>query len=283
MAKKLAVAVIHGMGSVQDIHGMGKQTVNFADKMIEEVEGLVEKEGKNPNEIAWQPIYWAEVTDPAQLLYFDKADRESDLDFKKLRRFVVTYLGDVSAYQLVKSQANTTYQEVHDKVGNEIAKLKPLLDNADSTPLIVIAHSLGAHIMSNYIWDRQREDTNGAPKYPNDFEQMRTLAGVVTFGCNIPLFTFAYSNVEPIDLPGSKLSDDNIGKAKWLNFYDPDDVLGYPLRPIDGYKNKLGGKLEDRSINAGGWFASWNPLSHAMYWKDDDFTEPVAKFIADFL
>jgi hypothetical protein len=47
-------------------------------------------------------------------------------------------------------------------------------------------------------------------------------------------------------------------KARWLNYYDKDDVLGYPLKPI-------------------------SPSYNAIVNEDNDFTRPVAQFLADFL
>ncbi len=117
----------------------------------------------------------------------------------------------------------------------------------------------------------------------SDFEQLHTLAGIVTFGCNIPLFTLAFNEAVPITFPAAQLPDpgDVRTKAKWLNYYDPDDVLGYPLKAInDAYDDVVD---EDKSINVGGLFSSWNPLSHNKYWTDNDFTKPAAEFIATFL
>jgi hypothetical protein len=143
--------------------------------------------------------------------------------------------------------------------------------------MVAMAHSLGAHMMSNYIWDAQKSGHHGmAP-----FEAMDFLAGLVTFGCNIPLFTFAYSKVVPIEFPPVGLPDHLKAKAKWLNFYDPDDVLGYPLRPINtAYRQVV---TADIPINVGGVTASWNPMSHTAYWVDNDFTGPVSEFLASFL
>ena len=104
---------------------------------------------------------------------------------------------------------------------------------------------------------------------------------MITFGCNIPLFTFAYEDVKPIKFPAEQLEDPARSKSQWLNFYDPDDLLGYPLKPInDAYDAVV---KSDLPINAGSIFTSWNPLSHGGYWTDNDFTNPVSEFIADFL
>ena len=91
----------------------------------------------------------------------------------------------------------------------------------------------------------------------------------------------AYDEVIPIKFPPAGLSQALKNKAKWLNYFDPDDVLGYPLKSINpAYDNTVS---EDISINVGGLFSSWNPLSHNEYWTDNDFTKPVSQFIKTFL
>ena len=110
---------------------------------------------------------------------------------------------------------------------------------------------------------------------------MEKLAGIVTFGCNIPLFTFAYEDVVPIEFPPSTLPQYLKKKAKWMNYYDPDDVLAYPLKAINPAYNAVVKK--DIPINVGGIFSSWNPLSHSDYWTDNSFTKPVAKLVSSFL
>ncbi|MCH7957406.1 MAG: hypothetical protein IIB63_07635, partial [Proteobacteria bacterium] len=109
------------------------------------------------------------------------------------------------------------------------------------------------------------------------------LAGMITFGCNIPLFTFAYTKVVPIQFPAPDLPDpgDVRDKAKWLNYFDPDDVLGYPLKSINAAYDAV--VDEDIAINVGGLLSNWNFLSHTKYWTDNDFTKPAAEFIATFL
>ena len=84
-----------------------------------------------------------------------------------------------------------------------------------------------------------------------------------------------------LSTPPPRLREDLKEKARWLNFYDPDDILGYPLKPIsEGYAEVV---TRDIAINAGGVFSSWNPLSHNGYWTDNDLTKPVADLISSFL
>jgi pimeloyl-ACP methyl ester carboxylesterase len=255
MTKTLGVAVIHGMGS--------QRSRAFADPLIEELKSRLPQ----PQKVAWRRIFWADVLSARQEKFLKDANRNNTLDFYSLRRFVVSAFGDASAYRRVGNDARSTYGRIHTIIRDEIAALRDDLGGVNR-PLVVLGHSLGGHIVSNYIWDIQKGNAV-APPGNNAFERMRTLAGVITFGCNIPLFTFALSKVVPIALPPG---------ATWLNFYDPDDVLGYPLKPLSReYRQTV---KRDIPINVGGIATGWNPLSHSQYWTDNDFTKPVANFLA---
>lgn len=60
------------------------------------------------------------------------------------------------------------------------------------------------------------------------FLRAETCMAWVTTGCNIPLFVAAHKtmNIKPIQPPNGSPT------FKWLNIYDPDDVLGWPLQPL---------------------------------------------------
>ena len=183
--KKVAVLVIHGMGS---------QKVNYANKMIKELKNRVKNDyGKNLDHIAWKSIHWANILQETQLKYLDKAKKSAELDFIVLRKFVVTYLGDAVAYQKGSPKYKAIHKKIQKAINNLYTKLgRPSeykLSKKDSPKLIVLAHSLGGHIMSNYIWDLQKG--LGFPKEDNSFERMEKLVRMVTFGCNIPLFALA--------------------------------------------------------------------------------------------
>jgi len=286
--KKLAVLVVHGMGD---------QPANFADGMIKELEERIrDDENLDSREIEWMPVWWAPVLSKAESDLWLRSQRGNDLDYKKLRLFVLHALGDAVAYRkLAKSKLHAgdidAYDSIHGRIKRDMKTLrertragKPA--NAPEVPLIIIAHSLGCHILSNYIWDRQKKN---AKSLGNDFEGMKTLSGILTFGCNIPLFTLAQNKVEPMRFPMSvaryfpKGTPANAIKAatKWWNYYDPDDILGWPLKPLSQAYSRAVHK--DVPINVGGIWSSWNPASHGKYWEDNDFTVPVSKAIAKIL
>ena len=140
--------------------------------------------------------------------------------------------------------------------------------------------------MSNHIYDRQsHRRKNNVGMTGNKLQDMETVTALVTFGCNIPVFVFAYKDkdIKPIAYPGHGLATDAQVKPWWLNYYDKQDVLGYPLAPTSKAYEKLKttGALLDKAINVGDIFQSWNPLSHNAYWHDDSFVKPVAKLIKD--
>lgn len=268
---RLAVAIIHGIGT---------QTRAFAAPMIAELEDRLEDRGHDPDDVAFQPIHWADILDPRQRAYLDAARAAGPLDFLALRRYVVTALGDAAAYQYVDGPS-ATYVLIHTRIRERLRDLFVDGLGSSTAPLVVLAHSLGSHIMSNYIWDTQRAGPTGAGAAAGAFERFETLAGMVTFGSNIPLFTFARSPVTPIDFPGPGLTPEMRARARWLNYYDRDDILGYPLRPTSpGYAAVVHADVE---INVGGFGVSATPLSHNGYWTDNDFTRPVADFLAGLL
>ena len=266
MTKNIAVLIIHGMGA---------QNTDFAEPTMKKLDALV----KGKKNIIWQPINWAGITQPRQEQFMDDIInvKENRIRWRRLRKFVISSLGDATAYQQVKGSGTSTYDNINNCVEEKINDLFWRKLGGNPCPLVVMAHSLGGHIMSSYIWDVQKGHRK--PTGNNNFEHMRYLGGMITFGCNIPLFTFAHDlkNLKPIGFPGDKLK--NKEKAAWLNFYDADDVLGYPLKQV--YSDFE--PLRDIHINAGnfftGWLTSWNPLSHRNYWTDKGMLEQVADFI----
>ncbi|NIQ25049.1 MAG: hypothetical protein GTN88_00300, partial [Gammaproteobacteria bacterium] len=127
---------------------------------------------KQPEKVAWRRIFWADVLSPRQDKYLRAGNRNNQLDFFNLRCFVVSALGDASAYRRVDDDARSTYGRIHTVIRDEIAALRKAL-SSDSAPLVILAHSLGGHIISNYIWDLQKKNAIVAPG-DNDFERMRT-------------------------------------------------------------------------------------------------------------
>ncbi|MFQ5513210.1 MAG: hypothetical protein ACE5FG_02140 [Myxococcota bacterium] len=269
MERKLAICVIHGIGSPDP---------GFADEMIEEIDSRVAGSGHDAGAIVWKTIHWSDVLEFRQRAYLDAARRSAELDYLRLRRFVIEGLGDAAAYHRNPTRHASTYERIHARIREALAEVYEQPLGRRAAPLIFLAHSLGSYIVSNYIWDVQHAPSRAGG---NAFERLETLSGIVSFGSTIPLHVLAYDEIVPIVFPPQNLPARLRRKARWLNFYDPDDVLGYPLRPINAAYRRV--VHRDIAINVGGLGSSWNPRSHSRYWTDDDFTRAVARFVTSFL
>ena len=285
MPKKLGVLTVHGMG---------EQKKDYANSMIEELRRRIRDSSVaiDENDIAWEAGYWADDIQGDQDQLWKTLSKNPNMSYTKLRRFVVSALGDAVGYQRVSSPdggRRDYYEEFHQSINESLKNLREKLGD-DDKPLIVIAHSLGSVIMSNYIWDAQKaaqQATQREKMSGTAFDRMETLAGFITFGSTIPLFALAYNQRQNFQFPPDKIEDyfpdaspNRVRRAvKWINFFDADDVLGYPIRHL-GPSYRM---VQDKEINVGGLLTFWNPFSHTDYWTDNDFTVPVAKAIGGVL
>ena len=266
MASELGVLVVHGMGA---------QPADFADGFIAEMQGRLLRLGVDPEAIAWRAGWWADVINRREDELWDALARDHTLRYEGTRRFVISHFGDALAYQRVPSQGTDVYRTIHARIREHLAVLRNQMGG--DKPVVVLAHSLGSAIVSNYIWDEQKSPTPET----TPVQRLETLAGLVTFGSNIPLFTLCLDDVVAIRFPVPTLTGPIRAAARWLNFFDADDVLGFPLRPLSAsYHEAVSADLQ---INVGNPLRSWNPLSHEEYWTDNDFTAPVATLLRELL
>lgn len=282
MPQKIAVAIIHGIGN---------QTSDFAEGMMAELrerftKAIAGQSSDPPSELVMEPIYWAPELQAQETELWSRLRKGGDLDFLSLRQFMVNFAADAIAYQPAPKEKQA-YERIHARVA---AGLNQLAISAGPTaPLCLIAHSLGTVIASNYIYDLEKHARKKliSKKVLNEMEDTplergETLANLYTFGSPIALWSLRYADFgRPIAVPSPKLRGHHpavVPVTEWINFYDEDDVIGYPLRTLnDAYKTAV---KEDICVNAGGWLSSWNPLSHNGYWTDNDVTKPIAAGLA---
>lgn len=140
-----------------------------------------------------------------------------------------------------------------------------------------VAHSLGAHVLSNYVWDTE-PPLDGETKRPDPrWQPLPTLTSIVTFGANIPLFSLPFDRAVPVCLPAVGVPEGPLRKAgRWLDFFDADDILGWPVRALyerdrdrihPGRRPTID-RIRDRAIAAGPPLTGMTPLSHGHYWSD---------------
>lgn len=261
------------------VHGIGNQPAGYADEFIEELKERLKDRGVE-DAFAFEPAHWGQALnhredDLARRL----ASTGSDLDWQTIRREIILGgFGDAIAYAGRSTRPSRIYPDVQRAIHDALARLERTAGDPFA-PLFVLSHSLGCQIVSNYLWDHQKK-IEGSVLGKTPFTRGETIAGWITFGCNMPLFTLAWDEeeVEPVQVPGIHAKhlfprpapDDAFG---WWNVYDPDDLLGFPLRGLNTrYRNTV---HEDHTINTGTIFGA-----HTGYWTDSDFTKYVADKLA---
>ena len=182
----------------------------------------------------------------------------------RLRQFVLYALSDPATYAHRREEPGNIYQQVHDEISTKLRTVCARLDTDGR--VVIVAHSLGAHVLSNHIWDAQGplRSSDAAAKAAllesEDYRCIQRIVRVFTAAPNITLFVAGLSKVQPFAKP----NEDDFG---WHSFYDKDDVLGWQLRPLppsadSSYEDLV---IVERPINVGGLLKSWNPASHTEY------------------
>ena len=191
------------------------------------------------------------------------AARLSGRAWVKLRQFLLYSFGDPATYAYRAADPGSIYEQVRDEIG---AKLRALCGELDpGGRVVVVAHSLGAHVLSNYIWDTQAPLRTGTAAARaallgnEDYRCIQAIARVLTAAPNITLFVAGRPEVQPFAKPSADF--------EWHNFYDKDDVLGWQLRPLPPGADSSYSDLVtiERRIDVGGLWKSWNPASHVEY------------------
>lgn len=273
MAKKLGLIFIHGMGETKP---------DFADHLEQVLRQQLDSE-------IWKDIHRESVFYQI-ILQVNQRRVWNDMQFfppnklrwSELRKFMIYGFSDASSLEHRNTDNNSVYKQTQKIIVDSLRKARKNLENQES-PLIVIAQSLGGQVISNYIWDSQMAKgvwDLDSPDYINpsieekDFISLKTMRFLLTTGCNIPLFVAGFDKIVPFDK--SKLHS----QFEWKNYYDRDDVLGWPLQPLSDEYNQL---VEDIEINSGNFLLSQTPFSHNEYWTDPDFSKPLINEIKRLL
>lgn len=293
MSAKIAVAIAHGICVGNEFDR--KDTPHYTDGMAKALKlKLAEISGQSGNEsqklnwadsklaisaVNWTPVLKEERKD---LYYQLEVDRLNS--FFGLREFIFQAIADSLTYQVTHSSLDDLwgYNSIHRCFSDSLKDLAREERAGKDAPLCIIAHSLGSVIASNYIYDLQ---TKKAQIEIGDtpLERGETLTCFYTLATQIPFWSLRYPNFDqPIQVPSPTLNQyysDLTGE--WINFYNQNDVLGYPLRSLnDAYAKAV---TEDKEINNGGLLESWNPLSHCSYWTNEDVVNTVAMGLFNIL
>lgn len=273
MSQKIAVLILHGAGTPE---------ATFADKLIDRIKAKFAERLSielSETEIVFEPVFWSQIFAPEQIKLWEQLREYSDLDYGYLRKFVIEFLADAVAYQPTKI-GNQNYDRVHALVAKAIQNLRKKA--GAKAPLCVISHSLGTIIASNYFYDIQFKQEKIGPETIlctgiSPIEQGQTLTLFYTLGSPMAMWSLRYIDFgSPITVPTPSLVQyyPNL-RGEWLNFYDKDDILAFPLKGINEAYNQA--VTRDVEVNAGGILTSWNPASHIKYDTDKEVIQPIVE------
>ena len=194
------------------------------------------------------------------------------------RRQMVGLLGDVIAYE--GSSSNRVYTAIHEQVDACAATLSAASsaerDADDYAPLTVIGHSLGSVIASDYVWDH----TRGASEPYWLPQHGLSLKNMIIMGSPMALYALRNNpNADQQALATSLAAPVQVDPRGgfWLNLYDPQDPIAFPLRPILSYARA---GVIDCAIKAGNWLTTWNPASHVGYWRSAEVATLIGHKLA---
>lgn len=275
------------------IHGIGKQKENYADSITFELKKQfaysIKGQSKNPEkELIIEPVLWSNVFQNAEDELWEKLKKGGSLDYRNLRRLMIDFAADAIAYVKIPNDSYA-YDSVHSIFAKSLHKLSRMA--GEKAPLSIIAHSLGTVIASNFIYDYQASEQKpylipeAVKKESSDtpLERLETLVSFYTLGSPIPIWALRYNKPKfgmPVTIPSPKIKDYYPDlKGEWINYYDRDDIIGFPLKTINEEYNKA--VTADREINVGDIFSSWNPAAHLGYWSDSNVIIPIAESLAN--
>lgn len=265
----IGVVFVHGMGDTKPSYSMSIRNI-LRDYIPRD---LYQK-------IVFQEVYYQNILQNNQKRYFNSVKRR--LRWEEMRKFMLYGFSDAASLESQKEGKNSPYYLAQKEIQTCFKSLHGRIH--ETAPVIVIAQSLGGQVFSNYLWDANKQDENGVSclasqgvwskksKLKRDVDMFcrgSRISKLFTTGCNIPLFVAGRdeADIKPINPPNENF--------KWHNYYDKDDVLGWPLEQLsDAYSNLV----KDKQINAGG-LIGLTPMSHVNYWQDRDFLRPLARDI----
>ncbi|MFP4321244.1 MAG: hypothetical protein ACLFTK_02205 [Anaerolineales bacterium] len=277
MPQKIAVMVVHGIGT---------QSPDFAEPVAGYLKSaftlqLSYQVDDPAAQVVVRPAYWAPVLDGLQHKLWQRMQTSPNpLDFSGLRKFGLNSVADAIAYQPTTGYRHL-YDQIHHVLMNTLRELAELA--GPRAPLCVIAHSLGTVIASNYFYDlRQYQNKVSLESQimtklgDSALEKGHTFAFFYTLGSPIPLWSLPYDDFgQALTFPPPELADLHPALTpEWVNLYDRDDVIGFPLRPLNAtYARSV---TQDREVNVGNIFERELPLSHLVYWQADAVRRPIA-------
>jgi hypothetical protein len=243
------------------VHGIGTQGPDFANDFEAAVRAeVLDQRPKLNDDLKFFPAFWQGAIQPEET-----ADdlKISKLPWKRARSLMLSYAADALAYQ--PSSAHDCYARVNAQLDLALCAAAEWV--GEDGVLVIVAHSLGTIVMSNFVWDAQNPGSDGNESYiPSEQakQALTRIEGVFTLGCPLMVWSLRYDGGGiPISVPF------------WRNVFSPYDVIGYPIKQINSAYAALPG-AQDVQLAVGPWWDRYTPISHIHYLDDSRVIQMVA-------
>ena len=267
MPKDFAIITVHGMGDTDEYYYK-----KFEEKLRKEVGGELWD-----SRCHLESVYYQGLLQDNQERYWKASNDQYGLKWDSLRKFILFSFSDAASIEHSLRGNGELYEQVHQEIATAFDNAYEALGN-EAKPVFVIAHSLGAQEISNYIWDAmENKRLFSAPSTDSGekqaFRRFSHCYQFITIGCNIPVFKAGLPKPTNFERPN--------GEFTWNNYFDVHDVLGYPIKNMaPSFEVEW---INDLKVKVGGFFTGWNPISHTKYWTDKDVVRPIAQSIQPIL
>ncbi|WP_323845562.1 hypothetical protein [Microbulbifer magnicolonia] len=200
--------------------------------------------------------------------------QKRDMDFLRARKFMLYGMAESAAQMGDIQQRGGIYEKTQQAIYATLEKAAAA--TSDNAPVVLVSHSVGCINLSNFLWDAQKNSIShglwrdGGPRGVHKgsgrdlFLRLKTLSHWYTLGATNPLWCASM----PRDQIQAVTADTRGYNFRWKNFYHPDDLFGWPLKPLSpSYNQAVYRDYETRPL--ADWSApSWGPqlVAHDGYW-----------------
>ena len=203
--------------------------------------------------------------------------QKRDMDFLRARKFMLYGMAESAAQMADLQSRGGNYEKAQRAIYHTLERAAAAA--GDTAPVVLLSHSVGCPILSNYLWDAQRPSIShgiwrdGGPRGVHKgsardlFLRLKSMSHWYTLGPTNPLWTAAL----PRDQIQAVTADTRGYNFRWKNFYHPDDLFGWPLKPLSpSYNQAVYRDYETRPLADWG-ASSWGPqlVAHDGYWSSD--------------
>ena len=250
---KTVVLCFHGMGTTKE--------KGYEEEWMRKVFEYLTDEQRN--QVLVHGMTYAIGVQNNQKERWEAMRREASLFYNKwARKFLMYYLSDAATLEHNSDEPDSPYRAAQVSIRKELNDLRKRPGVTKDSPIVVLAHSLGCQVFSNFLYDAQNGKGIFQGNKASRWEKLEKLRFIYSVGCNIPLFVAGFNEIRPIGETG----------AAWYNYHDRRDVLGWPLLPLKEFQGVV---TEDRAV--------WNPTlfeSHVTYFENKRIAKDIAASVA---